>query len=107
MASSLNVKRGDRVRVITGKEKGKEGKVLRTFPEKQRVVVEGVTRIKKHTRPSTKHPQGGILEVEGTVHVSNVMLVCPSCSEPTRVGHVREDGVRMRVCKKCGKQLEK
>jgi large subunit ribosomal protein L24 len=107
MASSLNVKRGDRVRVITGKDKGKEGKVLRAFPEKQRVLVEGVNIIKKHARPTQKSPQGGIREIEGSVHVSNVMLVCPSCSEPTRVGHFREDGVRLRVCKKCGKQVEK
>ncbi len=107
MASSLNVHRGDRVKVITGKDKGKEGKVLRAFPEKQRVVVEGVNKIKKHTRPTQKHPQGGILEIEGTIHSSNVMLVCPSCSEPTRIGYRREDGVRLRVCKKCGKQVEK
>jgi large subunit ribosomal protein L24 len=107
MANSLNVKRGDRVKVIAGKDKGKEGKVLRTFPEKQRVVVEGVNKIKKHTRPTQKQPQGGILEVEGTLHASNVMLVCPACSEPTRVGHKREDGVRLRVCKKCGKEIEK
>jgi large subunit ribosomal protein L24 len=107
MASSLNVHRGDRVKVITGKDKGKEGKVLRAFPEKQRVVVEGVNKIKKHTRPTQKHPQGGILEIEGTIHSSNVMLVCPSCAEPTRVGYKREGGVRLRVCKKCGKQVEK
>lgn len=107
MASTLNVRRGDTVRVIAGKDKGKQGKVLRAFPEKQRVVVEGVNKIKKHTRPSQKQPQGGILEIEGTVHVSNVMLVCPGCGEATRVGHVREDGVRLRVCKKCGKQVEK
>ncbi len=107
MASSLNVRRGDRVRVITGKDTGKEGKVLRAFPEKQRVLVEGVNKIKKHSRPTQKQPQGGILEIEGPIHVSNVMLVCPSCGEPSRVGHVREGGVRMRVCKKCGKQIEK
>ena len=107
MASSLNVRKGDRVKVITGKDKGKEGKVLRAFPEKQRVVVEGVNMIKKHTRPTQKKPQGGILEIEGTIHVSNVMLVCPNCGEPTRVGHKREDGTRLRVCKKCGKEIDK
>jgi large subunit ribosomal protein L24 len=107
MASSLNVRRGDRVKVITGKDKGKEGKVLRAFPEKQRVVVEGVHKIKKHTRPTQSQPQGGILEIEGTIHVSNVMLVCPNCGEPTRVGHKREDGARLRVCKRCEKQIEK
>ena len=107
MASSLNVRRGDRVKVITGKDKGKEGKVLRAFPEKQRVVVEGVNKIKKHARPTQQQPQGGIREIEGTIHVSNVMLVCPNCGEPTRVGHKREDGTRLRVCKRCGKQVEK
>jgi large subunit ribosomal protein L24 len=107
MASSLNVHRGDRVKVISGKDAGKEGKVLRAFPEKQRVVVEGVNKIKKHTRPTQKQPQGGILEIEGSIHVSNVMLVCPSCGEPTRVGHKREDGTRLRVCKRCDKQIEK
>ena len=107
MASSLNERRGDRVKVITGKDKGKEGKVLRAFPEKQRVVVEGVNKIKKHTRPTQKQPQGGILEIEGTIHVSNVMLVCPNCGEPSRTGSRREDGVRVRVCKRCEKPVEK
>ncbi len=107
MANSLNVHRGDRVKVISGKDAGKEGKVLRAYPEKQRVVVEGVNKVKKHTRPTQKQPQGGILEIEGTIHVSNVMLVCPNCGEPTRVGHSREGGVRLRVCKRCGKQIEK
>lgn len=107
MASSLNVRRGDRVKVITGKDKGKEGKVLRAFPEKQRVVVEGVNKIKKHTRPTQKQPQGGILEIEAPVHVSNVMLVCPNCGEPSRTASRREDGVRVRVCKRCEKPVEK
>lgn len=107
MASSLNVRRGDRVKVITGKDAGKEGKILRALPEKQRVIVEGVNKVKKHTRPTQKQPQGGILEVEAPIHVSNVMLVCPNCGEPTRVGHRREDGARLRVCKRCDKQIEK
>ena len=107
MASSLNVRRGDRVKVISGKDAGKEGKVLKAFPERQRVVVEGVNKVKKHQRPTQKQPQGGILEIEAPVHVSNVMLICPNCGEPTRVGHLREDGARLRVCKRCGKQIEK
>jgi large subunit ribosomal protein L24 len=107
MSSSLTIRRGDKVRVIAGKDKGKEGKVLRALPTKQRVVVEGVNRIKKHTRPTQKHPQGGILEVDGTIHVSNVMLICPSCAEPTRVARKREDGVRLRVCKKCEKEIDR
>lgn len=107
MAKSLTIRKGDKVHVIAGKDKGKEGKVLRALPEKERVVVENVHMIKKHTRPSQKNQQGGIIEMEGTIHVSNVMLVCPSCGEPTRVARRREDGVRIRTCKKCGKDVDK
>ncbi len=105
MAKSMTIRRGDRVRVIAGKDKGKEGKVLRSLPERERVVVENVNMIKKHTRPTQKNRQGGIVEMEGTIHVSNVMLVCPSCGQATRVGRRREDGVRVRTCKKCGKDI--
>lgn len=105
MAKSLTIRKGDHVRVISGKDKGKEGKVLRAYPEKERVVVESVHMMKKHTRPSQKNRQGGIIEMEGTIHVSNVMLICPSCGEPTRVGRRREAGVRVRTCKKCGKDI--
>ncbi|MBA4370491.1 MAG: 50S ribosomal protein L24 [Coriobacteriaceae bacterium] len=107
MSSSLSIRKGDKVKVISGKDAGKEGKVLRVHPEKRRVTVERVAMIKKATRPSQKSPQGGIIEREGTIHVSNVMLVCPNCSQPTRIGRQREDGVRVRVCKKCGRQIEK
>jgi len=107
MASSMTIRKGDKVKVIAGKDKGKESRVLRAYPEKQRLVVEGVNMIKKHQRPTSKMPQGGILEVEGTIHVSNVMLMCPSCSQPTRVGRKREDGTRIRVCKKCGNDIDK
>ncbi|MCX8007265.1 MAG: 50S ribosomal protein L24 [Coriobacteriia bacterium] len=107
MAGSMTVRKGDKVRVIAGKDKGKEGKVLRAYPEKQRVVVENVHMIKKATRPSQRNPQGGIVEMEGTIHVSNVMLICPSCGEPTRVGRRRDGGARIRVCKKCGKDVDK
>ncbi len=106
MAKSLSVRKGDKVRVISGKDKGKEGKVLRAHPEKQRVVVENVHMIKKATRPSQRNPQGGIIEMEGTIHVSNVMLICPSCGQPTRVGRRRVEGARIRVCKKCGKDID-
>ena len=107
MASSMTIRKGDRVKVITGKDKGKESRVLRAYPEKQRLVVEGVNMMKKHQRPTTKMPQGGILEVEGTIHASNVMLLCPSCSQATRVGRRRDDGTRVRVCKKCGNDIDK
>ena len=107
MASSMSIRKGDKVKVIAGKDNGKESRVLRVYPEKQRLVVEHVNMIKKHQRPTNKQPQGGILEVEGTIHVSNVMLLCPNCSNPTRVGRRREDGIRIRVCKKCGHDIDK
>ena len=107
MASSMHVRRGDKVKIIAGKENGKEGKVLHSYPEKQRVMVEGANIIKRATRPSQKNPQGGIMQHEGTMHVSNVMLICPSCSQPTRLGRRREEGTRIRVCKKCGKDIDK
>lgn len=107
MSKSMTIRKGDRVKVITGKDKGKESRVLRVYPERQRLVVEYVNMVKKHQRPTSKQPQGGILELEGTIHSSNVMLLCPSCSEATRVGRRREDGTRIRVCKKCGNDIDK
>ena len=107
MASSMHVRRGDKVKIIAGKENGKEGKVLHSYPEKQRVMVEGANIIKRATRPSQKNPQGGIMQHEGTMHVSNVMLICPSCSQPTRISRRREGGSLVRVCKKCGKDIDK
>ncbi|MDY0088351.1 MAG: 50S ribosomal protein L24 [Coriobacteriia bacterium] len=106
MSKSLTIRKGDRVRVITGKDKGKESRVLRVYPHKERLVVEHVNMIKKHQRATQQQPQGGILEIEGTIHVSNVMLLCPSCAQATRVGRRREDGTRKRVCKQCGKDID-
>ena len=100
------VKKGDKVKVIAGKDKGKEGEVIRVIPETQRVVVEKVNLVKKHQRPSQKNPNGGIATVEAPIHASNVMIVCPSCKKPARFGSVRnEAGKKVRVCKKCGKTL--
>ena len=107
MAKSLSIKKGDHVRIIAGKDKGKDGKVLRAYPFKERVMVEGTNMIKKHTRPTQKVPQGGIVTVEGTIHMSNVMLLCPNCAQPTRTAKRREGGTRVRVCKKCGKDIDK
>ena len=103
----LNVRKGDTVKVIGGKDLGKEGKVLRTVPETDRVVVEKVNLVKKAMRPTQQNPQGGISTLEAPIHVSNVMLVCPSCGKPTRVGHkLAEDGTKARVCKKCGMEIK-
>ena len=108
MAKSLTIRKDDKVKVIAGKDKGKEAKVLKVHPEKQRAVVERVNMVKKAQRPTQRNPKGGLLEIEGTIHVSNLMLVCPSCSQPTRVGRRRtEDGTRVRVCKKCGVDIDK
>ena len=104
--TKLSIRTGDRVRVLAGKDKGKEAKVLAVYPHNERVVVERVNLVKKATRPTQKHPAGGILEIEAPLHVSNVAIVCPKCSQPTRIGRKREEGTRVRVCKKCGNDID-
>jgi len=105
---SVHVRRGDTVGVIAGSERGKRGKVLRVLPEKGRVLVEHVNMIKKHQRPTQKLRQGGIIEREGAIHLSNVMLVDPQTSKPTRVG-VRElaDGKKARIARRSGEIMDK
>jgi large subunit ribosomal protein L24 len=104
----LSIKRNDTVEVIAGKEKGKRGKVLIVLPARQRVIVERVNFIKRHQRPTQKVRQGGIIEREGSLHVSNVMLVCGKCSRATRTGiQTLSDGRRVRVCKKCHEIVDK
>jgi large subunit ribosomal protein L24 len=104
----LSIRKNDTVVVIAGREKGKRGKVLFVVPAKARVVVEHVNMIKRHQRPTQKLRQGGIIEREGPLHVSNVMLVCGKCDKPTRVGvQVLADGRRARVCRRCGEMVDK
>ncbi len=103
----MHVKKGDKVMVITGKDKGKTGVVLAAYPKKDRVLVEGVNVIKKHSKPSQANPQGGIINREAPVHVSNVMPLDPKTNEPTRVGTKMVDGKRVRVAKKSGEVLDK
>ncbi|MBQ6453496.1 MAG: 50S ribosomal protein L24 [Coriobacteriales bacterium] len=104
--TKLRIRKGDKVKVISGNNKGKVGTVLRCLPESERVVVEKVNIHKKAMRPTRENPRGGIMEIEAPLHVSNVMLVCPKCGQPTRVGLKRDDdGKRVRVCKKCGKDI--
>ena len=99
----LNIKRNDEVLVISGKDKGTRGKVLRIFPQRNRVIVENVNFIKRHTRPNPqKNIQGGVVEREASIHLSNLMLICPECREPSRVGFILlSDGEKVRVCRKC------
>lgn len=104
--AKLKIRKGDKVAVIAGKDKGKEGRVLATLPHKERVLVEHVAIAKKAARPTQQNPQGGIIEMEKPIHVSNVMLICPKCSAKTRVSVKRVDGARVRVCKKCGNDID-
>ena len=106
MTHTLNVKTGDNVVVITGKDAGKQGKVLACYPDKNRIVVEGINMISRHTKPRSAQEAGGIIKKEGTIDVSNVMIVCPTCGKPTRVKHADIDGKHTRVCK-CGAVLDK
>lgn len=104
--TKMNVKKGDRVKVLTGKDKGAEGVVLAAYPQKQRVTVEKVNVVKKHLRPTQANPSGGISEMEAPIHVSNVSIICPACKAPTRINVRREGGKKVRVCNKCGKDLD-
>lgn len=104
--NKLNVKKGDEVIVISGKDKGKKGKILSAMPDKQRVVVQGANMITTHVKPRKQGEVGGRIEKEGTIHVSNVKLVCPKCDKPTRVGHTFEGDKKVRVCIKCGKTMD-
>ncbi|MBE0597498.1 MAG: 50S ribosomal protein L24 [Desulfuromonadales bacterium] len=107
-AIKLHVKKNDMVMVIAGKEKGKSGKIIRTLPDKGRIVVESLNIVKRHSRPTRANAQGGIIEKEAPMAVSNVMLVCSACNQPTRTGiRVLEDGSKARFCKKCNEIVDK
>lgn len=105
--NKLHVKKEDTVIVITGKDKGKKGRVIAAYPRENRVLVEGVNMVKKHAKPSPSNPQGGILNQEAPIHASNVMLVDPKTGEPTRIGYkVTEKGKKVRVAKKSGRVID-
>ena len=103
-----HVRKGDLVEVVTGKERGKRGRVLRVLPDKQRVVVERINMVKKHQRPTQKLRQGGIIEREGSLHLSNVMLVDPHTDRPTRIGvKALAEGKKVRVARGSGEIIDK
>lgn len=104
--TKLNVKKGDTVVVLSGKDKGKQGKIIQALPKKAQVVVEDVNKVKRHSKPSLKTPQGGIVSKEMPLNVCKVQLVCPACNKPTRVAHKSVDGKNLRVCKKCGEVVD-
>jgi large subunit ribosomal protein L24 len=101
------IRKNDKVIVLVGKERDKIGTVLKIDPEKRRVIVEKVNMVKKHAKPSTKTAQGGIIEKEAPLSISNVMVVCSKCTEPTKIGkRILEDGSKIRYCKKCGEPMD-
>jgi large subunit ribosomal protein L24 len=103
----MKIRKGDTVKVVSGNDKGKTGKVLKTFPEVTRIIVEGVNLVKRHTRPSQRNRKGGIVEKEGSIHVSNVMLFDNRVSNVTRVGYrLLNDGTKVRINKKSGEIIE-
>jgi large subunit ribosomal protein L24 len=104
--AGLKIRKGDRVRVLSGKDKGKEGEVMRALPREGKVIVEGVNIARKSQRPTRTTQQGGIIDKDMPMQVSNVALVCPSCGKPTRVGYkIDASGDKARVCKKCGGEI--
>lgn len=104
----MEIRRGDRVVVLSGKDKGKKGKVIQALPQLGRVKVEGINIIKKHAKPSQKIPQGGIREMEAPLAVCKVMLLCPACHKPTRIAKkLSADGRQVRSCKKCGEVVDR
>jgi large subunit ribosomal protein L24 len=104
--AGLKIKKGDRVRVLTGKDRGKTGEVFRAIPETGKVIVDGVNVAKKHQKATKATMQGGIIDKDMPIPVANVALVCPSCGKTTRVGYkVDGDGTKVRVCKKCAGEM--
>ena len=102
---AMNVKKGDTVVVLSGKDKGKQGKVLGTVPSEDKVVVEGVNMVTCHVKPRKQGEQGGIVQREAALYASKVQVVCPKCKKGTRVAHKIENGKKTRVCKHCGAAL--
>lgn len=102
------IRKDDQVMVVTGREKGKTGKVTRVIPDKDKAIIEKLNMVKRHQRPSAKYKHGGIIEKEAPIAISNIMLLCEKCKGPVRVGKkLLDDGKRVRFCKKCGEVLDK
>ncbi len=101
----FHIRKNDTVIVLRGNDKGKKGKVLKVLRTKNKALVEGVNLVKKHKRARKQGDESGIITIEAPVNLSNLMLVCPKCGEPTRVSHTKYEGKGVRVCKKCGEML--
>ncbi len=106
MMNKVHVKTGDTVVVLSGKDKGKKGKVLAVSPKEGKVIVEKINIVSKHVKPRRMGEPGGIIKAEGAMYASKVQIICPRCKQPTRVGHKSyEDGTKSRICVKCGEAL--
>lgn len=101
----MKIKKGDTVLIISGKDRGKKGRVLRAFPDKARILVEGINIVKKHQKPKKTGEKGQVVQKPAAVDVSNAKIVCPKCSKPTRIGYKAAEGKKTRICKKCKKQI--
>ena len=107
----MHIKKNDNVQIISGNDRGKQGRVLKVYPAENRIVVEGINFIKRHTRPNQKLPQGGIIEREGAINASNAMVICPKCNKLTKSGMklIKDETTnkvsRTRYCKKCGEMI--
>ena len=102
----MKIKKSDNVMVIAGKDKGKSGLVEKVIPGTNKIVVKGIAMAKKSIKPSKKNPSGGIIDINLKIPSSNVMIVCPSCSKPTKISFALKEGKKTRICKKCGQSLE-
>lgn len=104
----VHIKKGDTVCILSGKDKGKKGKVIKVLPKGNKAIVEGINMATKHQKPTAQMPQGGIMQVETPIYTSKLMIVCGKCNKATRVGHsVLSDGSKVRICKKCNEVLDR
>ena len=106
MQRKFHVKKDDTVEILTGKDKGKTGKILKVIPKKSRVIVEGINIIKKHQKPTQANPEGGIISKEAPIHISNVLLFCPKCAKGVRTRKKVDGDKKIRVCVKCGNEFD-
>ena len=103
--NKMSIKKNDTVVVLSGKDKGKQGKVLAVMPADRKVIVEGINMVSRHTKPRKQGEQGGILQKEAAMYACKVQKVCPKCNKPTRIGHKVEGDKKVRICKKCGAEI--
>ena len=102
----MRIKKGDKVEILSGEDKGKQGEVLQVLPKEDKVVVKGANIVKKHVKPRKQGEEGGIIPVECAIHSAKVNVVCPKCKAATKIGYSEEKGEKVRVCKKCGAKLK-